>query len=478
MGSDSTKELPSLFNHLQLAPAPVDNIQKRFLVVDDSVARINPPSDLSQPKNFGKLNPSKFAFNRPRDHAIIPLELLHPIFAEFKANVKHHEPTPKDNALALEMCNVMSEPGENEATQSEKFRRILSKHYNIELYPAAVSSTKRISDGHAIVGDYMYVVFEMKVWNGNGDPEIQASLYPLEAFRPVIKKKDPLDILPCIIVYCVGTIVGFSGTAFTDRFQLESLTSCFPLHTNPHNNNDTTLLARAFGAFKIAVEKLRDHYEKLISRNIDELQTPEIQLGVTFPYPHSYDTAGGTTIEFTYNFRFDAKKLIFVATTTEGTKVLVKFTQRYSEEAHRHCAEAGVAPSLLGFQSLPAEWYMVVMGYLNPTTYRVLESEDGSNSALRAEIRRVVEVLHNGGFVHGDIRNVNMVMRHPWGTEEKAQNVFLLDFDWAGRTGNTKYPPNLNVQSVKRHDEAKDGATITEEHDWAMVNCIFDNAFA
>jgi len=233
-------------------------------------------------------------------------------------------------------------------------------------------------------------------------------------------------------------------------------------------------LARAFGAFKIAVEKLRNHYQNLISRNIDELQTHERKLRVTFPYPDSYESEDGR-VEFTYDSRVHGEKLIFVATTTVRAKVFVKFTRRYSEKAHRLCAKAGVAPSLLGFRSLPAGWYMAVMEYLDPQTYRVLGPEDGSNPGLKAEISRVVKVLHDGGFVHGDIRDVNMMTRHQWRTEEEAQNVFLLDFDWAGPEGVTKYPPNLNLQTVKRHEGAKDGALITQEHDLAMVRCIFDS---
>jgi len=186
-------------------PASVDNIMKRRLVVDDSVARITSPSDLSQPKYFRHLNQSRFALHRPPNHTVLPLALLHPIFAEFVANVELHQPTPEDNALVLELREVMSGLWEDEATQSEKFRHILAKHYDIQLYPAEVASTKRTTDGHAIVGKYMYVVFEMKGWNGKGDLEVQASLYPLEAFRPVLRnEKDPLDVLPCIIVYCVG----------------------------------------------------------------------------------------------------------------------------------------------------------------------------------------------------------------------------------------------------------------------------------
>jgi len=233
-----------------------------------------------------------------------------------------------------------------------------------------------------------------------------------------------------------------------------------------------TRLARAFGAFRLAVEKLCTHYQNLNSSKLHDLQTRERALRVIFPYPDSYETEDGK-IKFTYDSRFNDGKLMFLATTARGIKVLVKFTRRYSKEAHQLCAKAGVAPSLLGFQSLQAGWYMAVMEYLDPQTYRVLGPEDGSNHAsLIAEIRHVVQVLHNGGFVHGDIRDVNMMTRRQWRTD--AQNVFLLDFDWAGRKDATIYPPNLNRETVKRHEGAKDGAVITQEHDWAMVDCIFD----
>jgi len=102
------------------------------------------------------------ALHRPPNITVLPLALLHPIFAEFVADVEFHEPTPEDNALVLELCQVMSGPWENEATQCQKFRKVLAKHFNIQLYAAEVGSTKRTTNGHAVVGEYMYVVFEMK----------------------------------------------------------------------------------------------------------------------------------------------------------------------------------------------------------------------------------------------------------------------------------------------------------------------------
>jgi hypothetical protein len=190
----------------QRSPSSSDNnLVKRLRVVDDSAARIPRPSDLSQPKYYLKLNPSRFALHRPPDHNSIPLTLLHPIFAEFVTDVETHEPTPQDNALVGELRAAMSQPCEDEVVQSYEFRRILAEHYKIQLYSAEIGSTGRITKGHACVGRFIYVVFDMKGWIGKRDPEVQASANHLEALRPSLQEgQDPLDVLPCIIVYCVG----------------------------------------------------------------------------------------------------------------------------------------------------------------------------------------------------------------------------------------------------------------------------------
>ena len=85
------------------------------------------------------------------------MALLYPIFAEFVANVEHDKPTKEDHALLLELREVMLEPWEDEVKQSQKFRLILGKHYNIQLYSTTVAETNRISNGPAIVGElYMW----------------------------------------------------------------------------------------------------------------------------------------------------------------------------------------------------------------------------------------------------------------------------------------------------------------------------------
>ena len=77
--------------------------------------------------------------------------------------------------------------------------------------------------------------------------------------------------LAILCLLLIGSLVRFSGTAFTDCYQLESLTDCFTLHMNPHKNAMNTQLAQAFGALKIAAESLHNYYKVLNMMKMDEL---------------------------------------------------------------------------------------------------------------------------------------------------------------------------------------------------------------
>ena len=427
-------------------------------------------------RQFDTLPLSRFALHYPPTPDVIPLALLHPVFAEFVANVPLHNPTRADNELARELSDAMLKNYPLEAIRCHKFRDLLIDHYQIQLYAAGVDGTTRTTDGHAMVGRFMVIVCEGKERNRGGCPDVQGCLYWVEAIRELVQVDDPQHVLPCIVISLfgacllptlypcllfIGTTIGFYGTVLTDRVQLEPLTDHFTLNLNHHE--DLSRVARAFGALRIAFNKLCEYY-----RNPPTSGSPE---RVMFPYPDGWTTNGD--VELTYCSRVDMNRLIFLATTTNGVRVLVKFTRRYSAAAHRYCARAGVAPALLGFRSLPAGWYMVVMEYLDPETYRILEPSDSSNNELVAGVRRVVKTLHGGGFVHGDIRHVNILTRSQWTSSEGVQNVFLIDFDWAGLEGQTRYPPNINLTSVNRPKGVEDGELIQQAHDWFMVEHIF-----
>ncbi|CAG8712334.1 4215_t:CDS:1, partial [Ambispora leptoticha] len=53
---------------------------------------------------------------------------------------------------------------------------------------------------------------------------------------------------------------------------------------------------------------------------------------------------------------------------------------------------------------------------------------------------------------------------------DESINLALVDFDWAGEAGKVSYPSFLNIQSVKRHPDARSDKVITPEHDIFSLN--------
>jgi hypothetical protein len=68
-----------------------------------------------------------------------------------------------------------------------------------------------------------------------------------------------------------------------------------------------------------------------------------------------------------------------------------------------------------------------------------------------------VSGFHNEGWVHGDLRDANLIV----GNENPGQ-VMLVDFDWGGRNGQVSYPTALVHEEL-----VKPGGDlcITKEHD-------------
>lgn len=57
---------------------------------------------------------------------------------------------------------------------------------------------------------------------------------------------------------------------------------------------------------------------------------------------------------------------VYSGWTEAGQHVVVKFVRTYSKDLDEHCARAALAlaPTLLGFEKLAGDWFMLVMEYL------------------------------------------------------------------------------------------------------------------
>jgi hypothetical protein len=265
--------------------------------------------------------------------------------------------------------------------------------------------------------------------------------------------------------------MGFAGAIVADKPMLEPLTPLFSLHTNAHDDNASKPLARTLGAFENALKSLQEYYTHLKIVGPAETQAcadPE------FPYRTYYTTPDGR-VDFQYDLRMYPDKLLFLCTrTSDKADLCIKFTQKYSKEAHQYCAANGVAPELYAVEDLPGGWLMVAMEFLAADVYGLLAtSSTSARSRFEADVTAAVDILHRGGFVHGDIREVNTKVARDWDDEKGVENVKLVDFDWAGPEGTTLYPANVNTWTVRRPMGVRDGMPITKNHDLEMVAEMF-----
>ena len=103
-----------------------------------------------------------------------------------------------------------------------------------------------------------------------------------------------------------------------------------------------------------------------------------------------------------------------------------------------------------------------------------MELSGEEKQKVHQKVKKIVEELHAGGFVHGDIRHTNILVdRESLGKEADDVIVHLIDFDWAGPIGIARYPMRVNKETVWRPDGVRAGELITVEHDQEMVRNLF-----
>lgn len=92
---------------------------------------------------------------------------------------------------------------------------------------------------------------------------------------------------------------------------------------------------------------------------------------------------------------------------------------------------------------------MVVMDLLGDD-YDLL-SDVGDRAPFCKKLKTETVELHQRGFVHGDIRPTNIMVK-----KSGESGIMLLDFDWAGAIGEARYPMNVNMQDIQRPEGAVD----------------------
>ena len=206
-----------------------------------------------------------------------------------------------------------------------------------------------------------------------------------------------------------GATLGFVGLAFTDRTNIQVLEQ--PIRLDYHHTDVKlrTMTARYLGALRKATDKLKHYYE----HDLPQLEAPDSAIGPDARLPcyiHYHDLDDSIKRSIRYISQPMPDNLVFFG-ESNGTEVCVKFTTRYLREAHEVCASMGIAPPLRGFETLPGGWFMVVMDRIGDEFVAMDVSKSPLTNELRGLVTKKTTLFHQSGYVHGDLRDTNLMVR-------------------------------------------------------------------
>ncbi|KAF9495631.1 hypothetical protein BDN71DRAFT_1482594 [Pleurotus eryngii] len=124
--------------------------------------------------------------------------------------------------------------------------------------------------------------------------------------------------------------------------------------------------------------------------------------------------------------------LLYQATLHTGnstTEVVIKFTSRYGKATHHLPSNAALVQ--YSIMEYLADGVLLWCICAEPLKRRPVPD------ALFDDVEKALDLLHKHGLVFGDVQDANLVL--------SKGCRFLVDFDWAGREGEDRYPVVLNV---------------------------------
>ena len=270
----------------------------------------------------------------------------------------------------------------------------------------------------------------------------------------------------------------FYGAAWDgDRVRVEPLAPGIDLAIHWKDLNSRLAIASYFDAFVLATKNIEVHY-KSIEAKARAHQTPLgcdpiVHKARQYPFVTSYDN-NGTETSFTYKKRLYENKLIFSATVNQPSsgECIIKFTSRYSEAAHNFLASCGLAPKVRKCIRISVNWTAVVK---DMSSYKVLHDMGLSRAEqekVSCKVTSIIQLLHDGGFVHGNIRDAKILINGP-SLKSNDVKVQLIGFDWAGCCGEAKYPVGMDCKTLRCLEGIEGGELITKKHDHEMVSYLF-----
>ena len=251
-----------------------------------------------------------------------------------------------------------------------------------------------------------------------------------------------------------------------------------PAHST-HDDDQCRRIARVFYALKESIRRLDSWYKSI--EDVKPLDPSALAIHPRFfPSPNAF-RHDGAVVKFAYQepLERNVSCVTYLAKTIEASPkhIVVKFVTSYGVDAHQHMASIGFAPQLLYHGKinvdvdtdipLYGDLRMVVMEYVQGLTFEEALKQKTVFAKFKTDLGQALDQLHSAGYVFGDLRRPNVIVT-PHGRRSTAQ---LIDFDWAGKEGEVKYPVSIS-SSIDWPAGVQGLAPILKEHDHVMLGWL------
>ncbi|CAG8827639.1 23194_t:CDS:2 [Gigaspora margarita] len=443
----------------------VDNYEKEQ---EKNVKRIQsylPPSSFALLGNLIKyhVKDKQLLIHRPPECVGPPVQAYHDVFNQFLRDY-HNEDLEMGKehyqwtlGFIHEMANIYSSKHERSKIFRERFQQLFGEELKIIRLDDESSNDGVLEcNFHSFSVLRLLVEIKNEIGTGKCDPTTQAGTsyakyYTQEKNEKLIKWCN----WPSFILCLAGPWVCILGAVYVEKPIVDPLTDFIPLI--PTNIRDhAERVARLFKALCLGVNRLKEYYGSIVNPQNSQR---------FFPYPNQYNHQG-TVIEFTYEKKLvdQPDKLLWKAITKDGKKIVVKFTWRYNQRAHKLCNEIGKAPKLLHISKEVVDgFYMVVMDYVKAKPlYNCSNSLSHDEcKTVFEDIEEAISKLHKQNIVFADLRDSNILVNKSQG---QCQGM-LIDFDWVGEEGIECYPSFMNHEFINWPPGAEDKKQLSREHD-------------
>jgi hypothetical protein len=248
-------------------------------------------------------------------------------------------------------------------------------------------------------------------------------------------------LTPCASYSLLGPYVTFYALIYFPNRQLRvvSLTPALSCIASASDGDDRMALYAAFDGALNLLRRIDDDAKFFVRRPPKIFHTDS-----KFPYVDVLPKYGapGEKVNFMMywlNPEGRSNQFMYVAKILDGSEsgeqklVMVKFARQYSIALHSFCAERGYAPAVRGFEQIPGGWFVVAMDLIMPfVTPSVSHSLPRLLDKWTEELQDLVQSFHDAGFVHGDLREPNILC--------DGEKLKLIDFDFGGVAGEACYP--------------------------------------